>query len=155
MSTLTAEVVGLYDQPGTADGLLYAPLDQACSFRRTRVYTLTYEGEEADAEALVRRVLVDAFAEDVHFGGAPALAGWQLMLDYKMKPGALDLEREAVLASYRGARTRAVELQALEITQRVYLFGEGELPAARFVRDICNPAIHTWTLTDTDGRNVA
>ena len=39
-------------------------------------------------------------------------------------------------------------LDGLKITQRVYVFGQGdkEALAARFAKDVCNPAIHNWTI---------
>ncbi len=147
MATLTAEVTGNFDTRGDAKELVYAPLDAPAEFRRTRVYQLEYEGAEADAEAFVRRVLVDAFAEEVHFGGSPALGGYTFYLDYGMKPGALDLEREAILASYRGARNKSIEIASLKLIQRIYLFADGGLEPGRFIRDVCNPAIHVWDVT--------
>lgn len=155
MATLTAEVAGNYDTQGDAGKLLYAPLDQPVGYRRTRVYVLEYEGEPADAEAFVRRVLLDRYAEEVTFGGAPAVAGYTFHLDYRMRPGALDLEKEAILTSYRGARHRTIKIVSLQLTQRIYIFSEGEVSAAPFIRDVCNSAIHVWNATDADGRNVA
>lgn len=39
-------------------------------------------------------------------------------------------------------------MDGLKITQRVYVFGQGdkETLAARFAKDVCNPAIHNWTI---------
>ena len=72
-----------------------------------------------------------------------------------MKPGALDLEREAILSSHRGARDRSIEIISLKITQRIYIFsGEGAVPD-RFIRDICNSAIHVWSVTEANDRDVA
>lgn len=156
MPRLTAEVTGDYDQPSDASALLYAPLDSPCSYRRTRLYELEFEGETADAEAFVRRVLLDEFAEQVAFGGEPALGGFAFYLDYGMRPGALDLEKEAVLASHAGARHKTIEISSLELKQRIYVFADGApAPPERFIRDVCNPAIHVWSVTDSDGRNVA
>jgi len=155
MATLTAEVTGNYDALGDAGKLLYAPLDQPVGYRRTRVYDLEYEGEPADAQAFVRRVLLDAYAEEVTFGGAPAVAGYTFHLDYRMRPGALDLEREAILTSYRGARNRTIEIVSLQLTQRIYIFSDGDPEPAPFIRDVCNSAIHVWSATDSNGRDVA
>jgi len=155
MATLTAEVIGDYDHQNNANGLLYAPLETHCTFRRTRVYQLEFEGEAADAEAFVKRVLLDAYAEQVHFGGDPALDGYSFYLDYGMKPGALDLEKEAILASHHGARNKSIEITSLKLTQRIYLFSDGDAAPERFIRDVCNPAIHVWSVTDSNGRNVA
>lgn len=155
MATLTAEVIGNYDTEGDANALVYAPLSEPCRYRRTRVYELDYDGPEDQAEAFVRRVLVDQFAEQVHFGGAPALSGYCFHVDYGMKPGALDLEKEAILESQKGARNPGITLTALKLTQRIYIFSEAKPAAATFVRDVCNPAIHVWSVTDSDGRDVA
>ena len=65
-----------------------------------------------------------------------------------MKAGALDLEKEAILQNYRGRQNMGFTLDGLKITQRVYVFGQGdkEALAARFAKDVCNPAIHNWTI---------
>ena len=149
MPTLTAEVTGNYDQQHDANGLLYAPIDTPATYRRTRVYELEYEGSEDDAKAFVRRTLLDEIAEDVHFGGEPALPGSAFFLDVSMRPGALDLEKEAILASHHGARNKAIEITKLKLTQRVYIFSDAGAKPDRFVRDVCNPAIHTWSVTES------
>ncbi len=155
MATLSAEVVGNYDTKGDANKLVYAPLDTPGEFRRTRVYTLEYEGEEADAQAFVKRVLLDAYAEDVSFSGEPAIDGFSFYLDYRMRPGALDLEKEAILTSHRGARNKSIEIKSLTLTQRIYLFADAALTPDRFIRDVCNSAIHVWDATDSNGRKIA
>lgn len=155
MATLSAEVVGNYDTKGDANKLVYAPLDTPGEFRRTRVYTLEYEGEEADAQAFVERVLLDAYAEEVRFGGEPAIDGYSFHLDYRMRPGALDLEKEAILTSHRGARNKSIEIKSLTLTQRIYLFSDAGLTPDRFIRDVCNSAIHVWDATDSNGRKIA
>ena len=149
MPTLTAEVTGNYDQQHDANGLLYAPLETPATYRRTRVYVLDYEGSEDDARAFVRRTLLDEVAEEVHFGGEPALANSAFYLDVSMRPGALDLEKEAILASHRGARNKAIEITTLKLTQRTYIFSDADPKPDRFVRDVCNPAVHTWSVTDS------
>ena len=39
-------------------------------------------------------------------------------------------------------------MDGLKIPQRVYVFGQGdkETLAARIAKDVCNPAIHNWTI---------
>ena len=155
MNTLQAEVIGNFDSGGDANKLVYAPLDPPCTYRQTRVYSLEYEGDEDAAKAFVHRTLLDAYAEEVHFGSDPALDGYAFYLDYSMRPGALDLEKEAVLASHHGARDKRIEITSLKLTQRIYIFSDGAADPERFVRDIPNPAIHVWSVTDSDGRNVA
>ncbi len=155
MSSLTAEVVGLFDHEGDANKLLYTPLDGSCTFRQTRRYELEYEGDADAAEAFVRRTLVDEFAEEVHFNKDAALDGYAFYLDYWMKPGALDLEKEAILASHRGAREKRIEITSLKLTHRIYIISDAAQEPARFIRDVCNPAIHVWSVTDSNGRNVA
>ena len=76
------------------------------------------------------------------------LEGALFTIDYGMKAGALDLEKEAILQNYRGRRNMGFTMDGLKITQRVYVFGQGdkETLAARFAKDVCNPAIHNWTI---------
>ena len=155
MATLCAEVVGKFDHQSDADRLLYAPLASPCTYLRTRIYRLEYDGAAEDAEAFVQRVLVDPYSEHLHFGDEPALDGFAFYLEYGMKPGALDLEKEAILTSYRGARHKKIEIATLELSQRIYLFSGGDVSPERFVRDVCNPAIHTWSVTHADSRHVA
>jgi hypothetical protein len=63
-----------------------------------------------------------------------------------MKPGALDLEKEAILTYYKGIEEPSFELKELKIRQRIYLFGGKSDDSDRFVRDICNAAIHKWNV---------
>lgn len=152
---LTAEVVGLLDSPADCSKLLYAPLSEPLTFRQTRRYSLDYSGDEEVAKAFVEKVLFDAVSERLHFGGSPALDGARFALDYGMKPGALDLEREAVMRYYRETaetgNAGGLEIHSLEISQRIYVFSADVSAAAdpgRFIKDVCNPAIHTWSVTD-------
>jgi hypothetical protein len=66
-----------------------------------------------------------------------------------MKPGALDLEKEAIMNYYRGRSGDAFVLKNLQISQRIYIFGQGDANAisARFVKDIVNPAVHKHQLS--------
>ena len=76
------------------------------------------------------------------------LDGALFILDYGMKAGALDLEKEAIIQNYQGRPDMPFSIDKLKITQRVYVFGEGDKTAlsARFAKDVCNPAIHNWTI---------
>jgi hypothetical protein len=149
-----AEVVSRFAGAEDCDRILYAPLAHKLRYRRTRVYTLEIDGHRAAAERFVRDVLVDPVSQDVHFGGGPALPGALFHLDYGMKPGALDLEKEAVARYHGELRDPGFALASLTITQRVYVFdpapgsAAGPPPVERFVRDVVNPAIHTWHVSD-------
>ncbi len=150
MNHLNAEVVGRFDHPGDCNKLLYAPSSKPLTFRRTRRYGLEYEGTEAAARAWVERVLLDTVSEELHLGDGPAIPGSRFLIDYGMKPGALDLEKQAILGFAKGSRSKETfEMKSLAIWQRVYIFGEGAEPEP-FVRDIVNPAIHTWAVTPAD-----
>lgn len=151
---LQAEVTGLFDQPGDANSLLYTPLSDSLTARHTRRYTLEYTGEEAALIAFLRKVLADPVSHALHTGGAPALTGYAFFIDYGMKSGALDHEKETILAHHRnpaggGASPSTFQIQDLKIQQRIYLFGAGDSAkhSERFVKDIVNPAIHTWQVT--------
>jgi hypothetical protein len=52
------------------------------------------------------------------------------------------------LQNYRGRKNLGFTIDRLKITQRVYIFGEGDKTALAnlFAKDICNPAIHYWTI---------
>lgn len=155
MAILTAEVIGKFDDKGNADKLVYTPIGGDCTYQKTRVYSIDYQGASNDAEEFVTDTLVDRYAEEVSFAGGSLIDGFAFFIDYGMKPGALDLEREAILSSHRGARDRSIEIISLKITQRIYIFsGEGAVPD-RFIRDICNSAIHVWSVTEANDRDVA
>ena len=147
---LQAEVIGKYDRAADASHLLYAPLAQSLTFRETRRYTLEYTGSAVACEEFLKRVLSDSTSHELHLGPQAALSGQSFILDYGMKPGALDLEKEAILGYFRGLEKSQFSLQSLKIQRRVYLFGAGaaEVPAlsARFVKDIVNPAVHHFTV---------
>ena len=152
---LTAEVVGLLDSPADCSKLLYAPLSEPLTFRQTRRYSLEYSGSEELAKAFIEKVLFDPVSERLHFGETAALEGARFALDYGMKAGALDLEKEAVMRYYRetaeSGNAGGLEIQSLEISHRIYVFSADDGASAdplRFIKDVCNPAIHTWSVTD-------
>ncbi|MCP4849309.1 MAG: hypothetical protein GY899_15320 [Verrucomicrobiaceae bacterium] len=155
MAILTAEVIGKLDGKGDADTLVYAPMGGDCTYQKTRVYSIDYNGASNDAEQFVMGTLVDGYAEEVSFTGEPAIENYAFFIDYGMKPGALDLEKEAIMSSHRGARDRSIDISSLKITQRVYIFSGGEVAPNRFIRDICNSAIHVWSVTEANDRDVA
>jgi len=140
------EIVDRYLEAGNCSALLYAPLDDDLTYRKTRRYTLDFEGDESAATDFVSKTLLDEVGQDLHQGDDAALGDYLFAIDYGMKPGALDLEKEAVVDYYRNLESANFELNDLKIEQRVYVFGEVGSSPDRFVRDICNPAIHTWSV---------
>ncbi len=148
MATLTFEVFSRFQQATDANKLLYTPIADKLTYNHTRLYTVECEGDVEAAAAYMRRVLVDPISQKVEEGGTPALTGELFCISYGIKKGALDLEKEAILTNYRGRKGLPFTITALTITQKVYIFGEGDHDAlaARFCNDVCNPAIHTWSV---------
>lgn len=140
------EISDRFIEAGDANHLLYEPLGGGLTYRRTRRYEIEFEGDKAALEAFVRKTLLDPISQELHEGEAPALSGHAFALEYGMKPGALDLEKEAILSYYRGIPSPGFELKELRIRQRVYLFGGKGEESERFVRDLCNAAIHQWNV---------
>ena len=151
---LQAEVIGRFDRAGDANALLYTPLAAKLTARHTRRYTVEFTGDEAALVAFLTKVLADPVSHELRTGSAPALGGSAFFLDYGMKTGALDHEKETILAHHHSTAALtgsapAFMITSLKINHRVYLFGEAGAAAHadRFVRDIVNPAIHTWQVT--------
>ena len=140
--TKTYEIAGRFETEGNAQSLLYAPPPRPLTFRKTMRYVFDYDGSEAALDAFVSRVLVDAISQEEHHDGAPLWPRAAFILDYGMKGGALDLEKEMILNYYRTLKEPEFTLKKLTLKTRVYVFGVGAEPAL-FVRDIVNPAIHT------------
>jgi hypothetical protein len=140
--TLHFEITGKFDAEADCSKLLYAPLALALTQRQTQCYTLDYEGNTEALRAFVNQVLVDAISQDLHEGDAPLFPEAKFVLEYGMKGGALDLEKEAILQYYRQLESPGFSLEKLVLRRRVYVFGTGADPAP-FVRDVVNPAIHT------------
>lgn len=137
------EILGRLDHEGDCQKLLYAPPPRRLTFRETVLYKVEFEGDEAALEAFVRQVLLDPVSQELRDGATPAFDTAAFTLEYGMKGGALDLEKETILGYYRALENPGFTLQKLTLRRRVYVFGEGAVPAP-FIRDICNPAIHTW-----------
>lgn len=148
MATLTFEVFSRFQSATDANKLLYTPIEAKLTYNHTRLYTVECEGDVAAARDYMRRVLVDPIAQRVEEDGAPALTGELFCISYGIKKGALDLEKEAILTNYRGRQGLPFTITSLTITQKVYVFGEGDKAALseRFCKDVCNPAIHTWSV---------
>ena len=146
----TYEISDRFIEAGDANELLYEPLSSGLTFRRTRRYELEFEGEGSALEAFVRKTLFDEISHGMHQGETPALTGFTFFLEYGMKPGALDLEKEAILRYYAGIKEPGFPLKDLKIRQRIYLFGGKADESGRFVRDICNAAVHHWNVTQAN-----
>ena len=149
MRSLTAEVTGRFDHAGDADRLLYTPLPRPLTVRETRRYMVEFEGDSEALTAFLAKVLADPVSHDLRTGGEPLFEGSSFILDYGMKGGALDLEKETILAHHRGDAEAGFRIGSLKINRRLYVFDAADSPetpalAARFVRDIVNPAIHTY-----------
>jgi hypothetical protein len=152
MPSLHAEVTGRYDHAGDANRLLYTPLPRALTARETRRYTVDYDGDGEALTAFLAKVLADPVSHELTTGEAPKFTGSSFILDYGMKGGALDLEKETILAHHRGDVDPPFTIQSLRINRRLYVFDAAKAVetvhlADRFVRDIVNPAIHTWKVT--------
>jgi hypothetical protein len=94
-------------------------------------------------EAFVRQVLLDPISQEIRDATTPAFEKAAFVLDYGMKGGALDLEKETILGYFRSLQNPGFTITRLTLRKRIYVFGDNA-PDAPFVRDICNPAIHTW-----------
>lgn len=140
------EISDRYIEPGDANGLLYEPLDGGATYRATRRYEIEFEGDKKALETFIEKTLLDPISQEMHEGEDPALSNFTFVLEYGMKPGALDLEKEAILTYYKGIEEPGFELKELKIRQRVYLFGGKGDDSDRFIRDICNAAIHNWSV---------
>ena len=148
MATLTFEVFSRFQAAADANKLLYTPIADELTYNHTRFYTVECDGDEEAARDYMRRVLVDPISQKVQEDGTPALSGELFCISYGIKKGALDLEKEAIMTNYAGRKGLPFSLRALTITQRIYIFGKGDKQtlAARFCKDVCNHAIHTWSV---------
>lgn len=138
--TTIYEITNIFDTEGDAQTLLYAPPAKPLRFRKTMRYVFDYEGDAAALEAFVHEVLVDRISQKSHKDNEPLWSGTAFILDYGMKGGALDLEKEAILSYYRKLENPGFQLGKLALRTRIYVFGQGADEAV-FVRDIVNPAI--------------
>ncbi len=139
---LEVELVNRYRTPRSVNGLLYTPTDSAATVRETRRYILEARADAPALEAFARKVLQDPVSEDLHVGPSPALDGWDFLVDIRLKPGLLDLEKEYVLKAARDLREAGVALESVTPVRRIYVSGAGaSLPPERLTRDVVNPAI--------------
>ena len=91
----------------------------------------------------ISQVLLDPISQEMRDATTPAFEKAAFVLDYGMKGGALDLEKETILGYFRSLSNPGFSITKLTLRKRIYVFGENA-PDAPFVRDICNAAIHTW-----------
>lgn len=136
------EISGKFDKESDCKKLLYAPLASALTFRETQCYVAEFDGDATALKAFVSKVLLDPISQDLHEGEAALFANASFILEYGMKGGALDLEKETILQYYRTLKDPGFTLHKLTLRKRVYVFGQKADPAP-FVRDVVNPAIHT------------
>jgi hypothetical protein len=141
--TTTFEILGKFDSECDSQKLLYAPLTKPLTYRETQCYRLDFEGDAAAATAFVKQVLLDPISQEIQEGGSSSFPKAGFVLEYGMKGGALDLEKETILGYYRAQETPGFDLTKLTLRKRIYVFGDAADPAP-FIRDVCNPAIHTW-----------
>jgi hypothetical protein len=140
--TTTFEIVGKFDSEGDCQKLLYAPPPKPLRYRETQCYHIEFDGDAAAVGAFVSTVLCDSITQEVSHGGAAVFGKAAFILEYGMKGGALDLEKETIARYYQTLEQPGFELKKLTLRKRIYVFGEGAEPAP-FVRDVVNPAIHT------------
>jgi hypothetical protein len=138
--TTIYEISNTFDTEGDAQSVLYEPPPQPLRYRKTMRYLFDYEGETQALDAFVHEVLLDRISQTSHRDAAPLWTGTAFILDYGMKGGALDLEKEAILSYYRKLPSPGFTLNKLTLKTRVYVFGAGADPEV-FVKDIVNPAI--------------
>jgi len=136
------EILGKFDHEGDCQKLLYAPLTAKLTYRETTLYKVEYEGDAAALEAFVRQVLLDPITQTLRDGSSSAFDKAAFVLEYGMKGGALDLEKETILSYWRTLEAPGFQIQRLTLRRRIYVFGVDAAPS-QFVRDIVNPAIHT------------
>lgn len=137
------EIVGKFETRSDCHKLLYAPLTQDLKYREHVCYKIDYTGDATALKQFVSTTLLDPISQELHEGGAPIWKDAQFVLEYGMKGGALDLEKEMILTYYRTLQNPGFTIDKLTLRKRVYVFGEGADPAP-FVRDVVNPAIHTY-----------
>ena len=138
----TFEIVGKFETQSDCHKLLYAPLSLPLKYREHVCYKIEFTGDAGALKQFVEKVLLDPISQELHEGGAPVWKEAEFVLDYGMKGGALDLEKETILGYFHTLKNPSFHIDKLTLRKRIYVFGEGADPAP-FVRDVVNPAIHT------------
>lgn len=140
------EISGKYDKPERCDGLVNSSVDPGVTYQHSRIYEFTFEGDNAALESFVRHCLFDEIGQVLTRDPGPP-PGLSLLVEVGMKPGALDLEKEAILSVHRARPESGFALSTLRLRQRYCFFGPvTESIERRLVRDLVNPAIQTHTL---------
>lgn len=140
------EITGKFEEAADCNSLLYAPLARSLSFRRSRSYEFEFTGAANALTGFVRKCLLDEISQEI-FAGPDPWTGEAFVLEFGMRPGALDLEEEAIMTFYRSLKDPGFTIEKLAIRDRIYVFGEADDGVAkRFVRDIVNTAIHTYQI---------
>lgn len=143
---LLYEIAGKFEEAAVCDGLVNSHVDAAVTCRRSRVYDFTFAGDAAGVDQFVRHCLFDEIGQELA-KDAPLWTGQSLVLEVGMKPGALDHEKEAILACHQGPPGSGFTLEKFRLSHRFYFFGPvTEAIERRLVRDLVNPAIQTHSL---------
>ncbi len=136
------EIVSRRGDPASANEILFAPMDRAPSYRRTRVYDIEYSGSRDALRRFVAGVLLDEVAEDARFEESFAYPQARAVLDVSLKPGLLDLEKEYIVDYARSHASDDFRLEDIRIAQRYYIDAPIEpVVLDRIRRDLVNPAI--------------
>lgn len=151
---LKIEIEDQFDRRESGAALLYAPSNDGVTFRRTRLYVLDVDGDSAVAQSWMERVVLDQVSQTLHVLGdesnSAALGDADVLLEYGMKPGALDHEREILLDEFakEHAEDLGFTLNDVRVRTRIYLFAKSgeEIDTAPYVRDVVNPAVHSHEL---------
>jgi len=140
------EIAGKFEVAAPCERLVNSPIDPGVTYRRSRLYDFTFEGDATLLDGFVRHSLFDPIGQELSMD-VPLATGQSLVLEVGMKPGALDLEKEAILSCYRSQPDAGFTLSKFRLGQRFTFFGPvNEALERRLVRDLVNPAIHTHTI---------
>ncbi|QQL44129.1 hypothetical protein [Sulfuriroseicoccus oceanibius] len=148
---LKIEIEDQFDRRESGAALLYAPSNDGVTFRRTRLYVLEVGGDTAAATTWMERVVLDQVSQKLHVLEADgvALSDADVVLEYGMKPGALDHEREILLDEFakEHAEELGFQITDVRVRSRIYLYAkDGDVDTAPYVRDVVNPAVHSHEL---------
>jgi hypothetical protein len=147
--TLDLEVIRKNQHMSNADALLYTPMNAELGSKHSRVYRFDFDGDLNEMSKFAREVLLDEVSQEMIEGSNSVISDSLFYIDYGMKAGALDLEKEALMNYYKSRSNNQFSLNQLTISQRVYIFGKGDpqLLSQKFVKDIVNPAVHKHSVT--------
>jgi hypothetical protein len=137
------EIAGKFEEPVPCETLVNGWVDPAVTVRRSRVYEFAYSGDGEALGGFVRHCLFDPISQVLgRDEGLWPEAGF--VLDVAMKPGALDLEKEAILDVQRRWPEAGFRIESLRLHHRYAAFGPVTAEVIRRMeRDLVNPAIQT------------